>query len=346
MDIKRVGVVGCGLMGSGIAEITARAGYDVVVTEVNDDFLKKGIARIESSTQKAVDKGKATAEERAKTLARISGSTNMEDLKGCQLVIEAVVEKMDEKKRVFGVLESICAPDAILASNTSSLAITDMAAATRRPDKVLGLHFMQPVPVMTLLEMVRTFLTSEETFQAARTFGESLGKTIIVSKDTPGFIVNRLLIPYLLQAIEALEALYFASPRPAPDAPGQTADLTAMEGLRFPANRWGRAIANGASPLKAAGFTAGLSVLGPGGGQVPWHHHPDGQREVYLLLGGTGQTCPFLQRRFLGATGQECDRNAQNDCNQPNPHQISFHPDSPFLNHQYFNALLNFYMFT
>ena len=124
---------------------------------------------------------------------------------GCDLIIEAAVENLDLKRKIFAELDAVAPPHAILASNTSSLAITDMAAATRRPDKVLGLHFMQPVPVMTLLEMVRTFLTSEETFQTAKSFGESLGKTIIVSQDTPGFIVNRLLIPYLLQAIEALE---------------------------------------------------------------------------------------------------------------------------------------------
>ena len=205
MDIKRVGVVGCGLMGSGIAEISARAGFDVVVTEVNDDFLKKGIARIESSTQKAVDKGKATAEERAKTLSRISGSTNMEDLKGCQIVIEAVVEKMDEKKRVFGILESICEPDTILASNTSSLSITEIAGATKSPDRVLGLHFFSPVPVMKLLEVVRTIMVRDDVVQAGVAYGKTVGKETVVCKDAPGFIVNQLYLPYTLVAIRQWE---------------------------------------------------------------------------------------------------------------------------------------------
>ena len=153
---------------------------------------------------RAVTKGKLAANDRDAAAARIIGTTDLHAFDACDLIIEAVVENLDLKRRIFSELDA-APPHAILASNTSSLAITDMAAATRRPDKVLGLHFMQPVPVMTLLEMVRTFLTSEETFQDARAFGESLGKTIIVSQDTPGFIVNRLLIPYLLQAIEALE---------------------------------------------------------------------------------------------------------------------------------------------
>jgi len=205
MDIRKVGIVGCGLMGSGIAEITARAGYDVVVTEVTDDFLKKGLSRIESSTQKAVDKGKATAEDRAATLSRIKGSTNMDDLKDCQLVIEAVIEKMDEKKRVFGILEATCPPETILASNTSSLSITEIAGATKRPDKVIGLHFFSPVPVMRLLEVVRTIMVSDEAVEAGVAYGKSVGKETVVCKDAPGFIVNQLYLPYTLVALRQWE---------------------------------------------------------------------------------------------------------------------------------------------
>lgn len=204
-EISRVGVVGCGLMGAGIAEVCARCGYTVIVREVSRDLLETGLARINSSMARAVAKGKLGAADRDAAQARIVGTTDMAAFADCDLVVEAVIENLDLKRGVFAELDAITPPHTILASNTSSLAITEMAAATKRPDKVLGLHFMQPVPVMTLLEMVRTFLTSEETFQAAKAFGESLGKTIIVSKDTPGFIVNLLLIPYLLQAIEALE---------------------------------------------------------------------------------------------------------------------------------------------
>ncbi len=203
--ISHVGVVGCGLMGSGIAEVCAKSGYTVIVREVSGELLEAGLARINSSMDRAVAKGKLSAADRDAARSRIIGTTDMAAFAGCDLVIEAVVENLDLKRKIFAELDTIAPPHAILASNTSSLAVTEMAAATKRPDKVLGLHFMQPVPVMPLLEMVRTFLTSEETFQTAKAFGESLGKTIVVSKDTPGFIVNLLLIPYLLQAIEALE---------------------------------------------------------------------------------------------------------------------------------------------
>ncbi len=205
MEIKKVGIVGCGLMGSGIAEITARAGYEVVATEVNDQLLQKGLARIESSTQKAVDRGKATADERQATLSRITGSTRMEDLGGCQLVIEAVIEQMQEKKRVFGILDSICGPEAILASNTSSLSITEIAGATGRPDRVLGLHFFSPVPVMRLLEVVRTIMVSDEVVAAGVAYGQAVGKETVVCKDAPGFIVNQLYLPYTLVALRQWE---------------------------------------------------------------------------------------------------------------------------------------------
>jgi 3-hydroxybutyryl-CoA dehydrogenase len=204
-SIQRVGVVGCGLMGAGIAEVCAKAGYPVVVREATTGLLTAGLARISSSMERAVARGKLAAVERDAAWGRIAGSTDMDALAECDLVVEAVPENLELKRQVFADLDAVAPAHAILASNTSSLAVTDMAAATKRPDKVLGLHFMQPVPVMPLLEMVRTFLTSEETFRSAKAFGESLGKTIVVSKDTPGFIVNLLLIPYLLHAIEALE---------------------------------------------------------------------------------------------------------------------------------------------
>ncbi len=205
MDIRSIGVVGCGLMGSGIAEISARAGYEVIVTEVTDEFLKKGLSRIESSTQKAVDRGKSTAEERSVTLARIKGSTGLEDLRSCQLIIEAAIERMDEKKRIFGTLDSLCPPETILASNTSSLSITEIAAATTRPDRVLGLHFFSPVPVMKLLEVVRTIMVSDEVVETGVDYGKAVGKETVVCKDAPGFIVNQLYLPYTLVAVRQWE---------------------------------------------------------------------------------------------------------------------------------------------
>ncbi len=205
MDIKSVGIVGCGLMGSGIAEVVARKKYDVVVREVNDDFLGQGMARIDASTARAVKGNKLSEDERTATLQRIKGTVRLEDLAPCDIVIEAVSERLDLKKNVFERLDQITRPEVILASNTSSLPIIEMAAMTKKPDKVLGMHFFSPVPVMTLLEMVRSFLTDEETYRTARAFGESLGKTVIGAKDTPGFIVNALLVPYQIDAIRLYE---------------------------------------------------------------------------------------------------------------------------------------------
>lgn len=205
MEIKTVGIVGCGLMGSGIAEVVARKKYDVVVREVNDDFLRQGMARIDASTARAVKGNKLSEDERTVTLQRIKGTVRLEDLAPCDIVIEAVSERLDLKKNVFERLDQITRPEVILASNTSSLPIIEMAAMTKKPDKVLGMHFFSPVPVMTLLEMVRSFLTGEETYRTARGFSETLGKTVIVAKDTPGFIVNALLVPYQLDAIRLYE---------------------------------------------------------------------------------------------------------------------------------------------
>ena len=205
MEIKKVGVVGCGLMGSGIVEACARAGYTVVVREVNEDLLQKGLSRLKASLAKGVERGKLPQADMDAAMARITGTTNLDDFQGCDLVIEAVLENMAEKKSVFAALDTLLAPQAIIASNTSSLCITEMASVTRRGDKILGLHFFNPVPVMPLLEIVRTILTSEETMAIAKQFGASLGKTMVVAKDAPGFIVNLLLIPYALDAVRALE---------------------------------------------------------------------------------------------------------------------------------------------
>lgn len=205
MAIKTVGVVGCGLMGSGIVEVIAKNGYSVIVREVNEDFLSKGLTRIKASMAKAVERNKMTAANRDAAQARIRGTTNLQDLAACDLVVEAAIENLKLKKDIFKELDAVTRPEVILASNTSSLAVTEMAGMTRKPGKVLGLHFFNPVPVMPLLEMVRTFLTSEETYTTARTFGESLGKQVIVSRDVPGFIVNALLVPFQLDAIRMLE---------------------------------------------------------------------------------------------------------------------------------------------
>jgi 3-hydroxybutyryl-CoA dehydrogenase len=192
-------------MGSGIAEVVARAGYATIVREMNDDLLAKGRQRIEKSMAVGVDRGKMPAADRDAALARLTGTTTLDDFKNCDLVIESATENPEIKKKTFAELDQICPPHAILASNTSSIPIIQMATSTRRPDKVLGMHFMNPVPIMRLIEYVRTLTTSDETLETAVHFGESLGKRIIVSKDRAGFIVNFLLIPYLTESIRMLE---------------------------------------------------------------------------------------------------------------------------------------------
>jgi 3-hydroxybutyryl-CoA dehydrogenase len=205
MTIKKVGVLGCGLMGSGIAEVAARAGLETVVREVEQGFLDKGLARIQSSLGKAVDKGKLQAEERDATLSRLHGTTGFDDLADCDLVVEAIVENVEEKRRTFAALDAAVKPEGIFASNTSSLTITQLAMATKRPDRFVGLHFFNPVPVMKLVEVVRTILTSDEAYDSAFEFARAVGKEPIACHDNSGFIVNRLLVPYLLDAIRALE---------------------------------------------------------------------------------------------------------------------------------------------
>lgn len=205
MDIGQVGVVGCGLMGSGIVEVCARAGYDVVVREVSEEFLQAGLGRIRKSLSKAVARGKASQDEADQALARIRGTLDLMDMRDCDLVVEAAIENMAVKKEIFAELDGILPQHAILASNTSSLCVTEMASVTQRGAKVLGIHFFNPVPVFPLIEFVRTILTSDETMEIARQFGASLGKTMVTAKDTPGFIVNRLFVPYILDAIRVYE---------------------------------------------------------------------------------------------------------------------------------------------
>jgi 3-hydroxybutyryl-CoA dehydrogenase len=205
MEIKTVAVVGCGLMGSGIAEIAARSGYDTIVREVDEGLLEKGIGRIRKSMDRAVDKGKMEAEDRDAALGRIRGTTSLDDLEAADLVVEAIVENLDAKKELFSALDRICPEHTILASNTSSLTVTGMAAATGRPDRFVGLHFFNPVPVMKLVEVVRTIATGQEAYEAALDFARQLGKEPIEAKDASGFIVNRLLVPYMLDAIRSLE---------------------------------------------------------------------------------------------------------------------------------------------
>ena len=205
MEIKKVGVVGCGLMGGGITEVCARAGYPVVVMEVNQQFLDNGISKIQTSLERAVKKEKITVQDKDATLARIHGTLKIEDFKDCDLVIEAVLENLQEKKRVFAGLDKVCPPHAYLASNTSCLSILDMAMATKRPSQVLGLHFFSPVPVMKLVEIVKTLVTRNEAIEMARTFCQSIGKETVLCQDTPGFIANRLSMVYLVYVIRCYE---------------------------------------------------------------------------------------------------------------------------------------------
>jgi len=205
MPIRTVGVLGAGLMGSGIAQVSAAAGYRTVVRDVSDVLVNKALARIEAFLAAGVEKGKTTAEARDRTLGNLSGTTSVDDLRGCDLVVEAIVERLEDKTRAYADLEAVLGPEALIVSNTSSLCVTELAASTRRPDRFGGLHFFNPVPVMKLVEVVRALTTSDETYQALVAFAVSLGKEPITAPDRPGFIVNRLLVPYLLDAIRAYE---------------------------------------------------------------------------------------------------------------------------------------------
>src|SRR5436305_4229416 len=204
-DIKKVGVLGCGLMGSGIAQVAAQAGYETVVREVEQEFLDKGLGGIDKSLGKFVEKGKMAAADRDACLGRLKGTVKLEELADCDIVIEAIIENAELKKQTYADLDRIVKKDAIFASNTSSLTITELSMATARPKQFVGLHFFNPVPVMKLVEVVRTILTGNEAFDTAFTFAKSLGKDPVSCRDNSGFIVNRLLVPYILDAIRAYE---------------------------------------------------------------------------------------------------------------------------------------------
>src|SRR5437764_517757 len=205
MDIKTVGVLGCGLMGSGIAQVCAAAGYKTIVREIDDIALNNGMSRVKKFLDDGVAKGKVTGEARDRTLGNLSGATTFERLNECDLIIEAIIENLEDKRHTYAVLEKIVQPRAIFVSNTSSLCITELAAATTRPDRFGGLHFFNPVPLMKLVEVIRALTTSDETYRTLFEFAQSLGKEPITAPDRPGFIVNRLLVPYLLDAIRAYE---------------------------------------------------------------------------------------------------------------------------------------------
>src|SRR6266699_546090 len=225
MEIQRIGIIGVGLMGAGIAEVCARAGYDTLVREINDELLAKGLDRMETSMQSAVQRGKLASADQEAARSRVRGTTRLEDFADRDLVIEAAIEDVRLKKDLFAQLDQICPPHAILASNTSSIPIIQLATATKRPDRVLGMHFFNPVPTMQLVELVRTLTTSDETLETVRTVGERLGKRMIVSKDRAGFIVNYLLMLYMLDAVRLLEQDF---------ASKEDIDLGMMLGTSYP----------------------------------------------------------------------------------------------------------------
>jgi 3-hydroxybutyryl-CoA dehydrogenase len=205
MAIQKVGVVGCGLMGSGIAQVCATAGFETIVREVNAELVDKGLKGIEKNLNRLVEKGTITDAARGEIRDRLKGTTAIEDLKNCDVIVEAIIEQLPAKRELFAKLDVICPPATIFASNTSSLTITEIATATRRPQRFVGLHFFNPVPVMKLVEVVRTIATEPAVYEEMVAFGTKLGKAPVRAQDSTGFIVNRLLVPYLLDAIRALE---------------------------------------------------------------------------------------------------------------------------------------------
>jgi 3-hydroxybutyryl-CoA dehydrogenase len=205
MAIQRVGVVGCGLMGSGIAQVAAAAGFETVVREVSVELVDKGLKGIEKNLNRLVEKGTITETVKREIRGRLKGTTSIEDLKNCDVIVEAIIEQLPAKRELFSALDKICPAATIFASNTSSLTITEIAAATKRPQRFVGLHFFNPVPVMKLVEVVRTIATDPAVYEEMVAFAVKLGKTAVRANDSTGFIVNRLLVPYLLDAIRALE---------------------------------------------------------------------------------------------------------------------------------------------
>lgn len=206
MAIKKIGVLGCGQMGTGIIQVFAQAGYEVIGVGRGQDRLEKALTSINKRLASRVEKGRMTRDEKDNIMARVTTSMKMEDLSDCDLIEEAVPEDLELKKRVFAELDRLCKPETILGTNTSGLSVTDMAAATSRGDKLLGIHFHNPAPVMKLLELVRTIMTSDATIETVKKFGETLGKTVVVAPDIGGFIVTRLFTPFLLGAVRMLEA--------------------------------------------------------------------------------------------------------------------------------------------
>jgi len=205
MAIQKVGVVGCGLMGSGIAHVSAQAGFSTVVREVSAELVDKGLKSIEKNMARQVEKGTLTEQAKNETRVRLKGTTSLEDLKDCDVIVEAIIEQLPMKRELFGALDKLCPPQTIFASNTSSLPIIEIAASTKRPQRFVGLHFFNPVPMMKLVEVVKTIATDSAVYEEMVAFGAALGKTPVRANDGGGFIVNRLLVPYLLDAIRALE---------------------------------------------------------------------------------------------------------------------------------------------
>ena len=205
MAYQTIGVIGCGIMGSGIAQVVAQSGYRTIVREVDDETVAKGLGRIKTSLAAGVERGKVSRGERDTAISNLTGTTKLEDMSGCDLIIEAIVENIDAKREAFTILEAVVHSDTVFASNTSSLCITELASTTERPNRFIGLHFFSPVPVMKLVEVIRGLATSDETYQQVFAFSYTLGKEPVTAPDRPGFIANRLLIPYLLDAIRAFE---------------------------------------------------------------------------------------------------------------------------------------------
>jgi 3-hydroxybutyryl-CoA dehydrogenase len=205
MAIQKVGVVGCGLMGSGIAQVSAQAGFQTIVREVSTELVEKGLKAIEKNLARLVEKGTITEAAKSEIRSRLKGVTSIDELKDCDLIVEAIIEQLPAKRELFSTLDSLCPAHTIFASNTSSLTITEIAAATKRPQRFVGLHFFNPVPIMKLVEVVKTIATDPSVYEEMVSFGAKLGKTPVRAQDSGGFIVNRLLVPYLLDAIRALE---------------------------------------------------------------------------------------------------------------------------------------------
>jgi 3-hydroxybutyryl-CoA dehydrogenase len=226
MEIRKIGVIGAGTMGNGIAQVAAQIGCDVIMRDIEDSFVDRGIKSIDKFLAKSVEKGKLAADEKTKIMGRIKGTTKLADLKDVDYVVEAVIEDLALKKSVFKELDALCRPEVILATNTSSMSITEIAAATKRPDKVCGMHFFNPVPLMKLVEIIRGYATSDQTMATATALAKKMGKiTVEVKKDSPGFIVNRCMIPHMVEAIKIVEEGIASIP---------DVDIAVKNGLNYP----------------------------------------------------------------------------------------------------------------